>query len=104
MKFGGVYSGCVCKPGFNGSIIAVSDTINPLGYTGACVAVLCPAFSHGSSVADGCTCNAGYIGTIKTASTSPYFDGSCSAAPCPIYTNTSQFPADCKCVIKTTLV
>ncbi len=54
-------------------------------------------------MADGCTCNAGYIGTIKTASTSPYFDGSCFAAPCPIYinyTNASQFSADCECVIK----
>jgi hypothetical protein len=42
-------------------------------------AVVCPAFSTGSSVPSGCTCNAGFSGTISASTTAPnYYSGSCA--------------------------
>ncbi|CAK9088390.1 Tenascin [Durusdinium trenchii] len=63
----------------------------------SCEAVPCPADSTGSSVGSGCSCNAGFSGTIEPTGDSPFFKGSCSAVACPSWTDGKNVPSGCAC-------
>ncbi|CAE7474225.1 unnamed protein product [Symbiodinium natans] len=62
-----------------------------------CKAVACPANSAGTNVGAGCSCNAGYSGTIAAASSSPFYSGSCSAVACPYGSAGTNVPSGCSC-------
>jgi hypothetical protein len=44
-------------------------------------AVLCPANSVGTNVPSGCSCNAGFSGSVTATTTAPFFTSSCTGAP-----------------------
>ena len=69
----------------------------------SCNAVPCSSVGSavGSSVVDGCTCAAGYSGTIAAAVGAPYFTGSCDAVPCATYDANSAGTAPDSCVCNT---
>jgi len=68
-----------CAAGMVGTATAISCESNYVwtDSTG-CNAVSCPSNSTGSSVPSGCTCNAGYNGTIIAATEFPFYSGNCS--------------------------
>eukprot|EP00931_Biecheleriopsis_adriatica_P035279 TRINITY_DN20309_c0_g1_i4.p1 TRINITY_DN20309_c0_g1~~TRINITY_DN20309_c0_g1_i4.p1 ORF type:complete len:2705 (-),score=392.19 TRINITY_DN20309_c0_g1_i4:60-8174(-) len=101
-----VSQSCTCEFGYTGYIEASAS--DPY-YTGSCEAtcelfecpagtspkggatigastalccdnVSCPANSNGTSLPEGCTCEAGYIGSIAATTAFPYFSGSCDVA------------------------
>merc|ERR1719223_1120620 len=63
----------------------------------SCTAEACPAHSLGDDVPAGCTCNAGYNGTITASTTSPYYSGDCQAVSCPAHSFGGDVPAGCTC-------
>ena len=60
-------------------------------------AASCPANSHGTNVASGCTCNAGYSGSITATTSSPYYSGTCTAVSCPGNSSGLNIPSGCTC-------
>ncbi|CAJ1379259.1 unnamed protein product, partial [Effrenium voratum] len=62
-----------------------------------CEAVACPADSTGTNVGSGCTCSAGYSGTITASDSSPFYTGSCSAENCPSWTTGTKIANGCTC-------
>eukprot|EP00931_Biecheleriopsis_adriatica_P032702 TRINITY_DN19048_c0_g1_i8.p1 TRINITY_DN19048_c0_g1~~TRINITY_DN19048_c0_g1_i8.p1 ORF type:complete len:2058 (-),score=330.35 TRINITY_DN19048_c0_g1_i8:145-6318(-) len=62
-----------------------------------CPSVPCPSDSSGTSVLWGCTCDAGFSGTIGRSAVSPYYTGSCSAVPCPAHSSGESVPVGCTC-------
>eukprot|EP00435_Cladocopium_sp_Y103_P035867 s1803_g9.t1 len=60
-------------------------------YNSTCAPVACPSHSTGTDVATGCSCDAGYSGSITASSTSPFYTGSCDAASLISPTFTSSF-------------
>lgn len=57
----------------------------------------CPYGSSGSDVASGCSCAAGYAGTIVASRDYPYYSGDCAAQSCPPSTVGSDLPNGCTC-------
>eukprot|EP00930_Biecheleria_cincta_P017729 TRINITY_DN1399_c0_g2_i1.p1 TRINITY_DN1399_c0_g2~~TRINITY_DN1399_c0_g2_i1.p1 ORF type:complete len:731 (-),score=72.81 TRINITY_DN1399_c0_g2_i1:151-2043(-) len=57
----------------------------------------CPANAVGANVGAGCSCNAGYAGTISSTEAAPYYQGSCSAVGCPVNSNGLHVPNGCSC-------
>jgi len=48
--------------------------------SGSCTAINCPVNSSGTNVPTGCTCDAGFSGTIVATQSSPYYSGSCTVS------------------------
>jgi hypothetical protein len=65
-------------------------------FTGSC-AMACPANSAGINVGAGCTCNAGYSGTIYASFSNPFYTGSCAAVACPANSAGTNLGAGCTC-------
>jgi hypothetical protein len=107
--------GCTCSPGLSGTVTASS--VSPF-FVSTCAslsflpsishpAVACPANSAGSSLSSGCTCNAGYSGSIIPTSLFPFFTSSCQGddllslltpgVSCPANSVGSSVPAGCTC-------
>ena len=42
------------------------------------IAVLCPEFSSGTDVSSGCSCNAGYSGSVTPTTVSPFYESTCT--------------------------
>ena len=55
------------------------DEACPTGTTLCSTATSCPSDSTGTNVGSGCSCDAGFDGTITATDSSPFFSGSCSA-------------------------
>merc|ERR1719188_1330015 len=56
----------------------------PDGERASCYpAVPCPAHSTGTNVPVGCSCDAGYTGTIAARTTYPYYSGTCDLTTAP---------------------
>jgi len=66
----------VCVPCAAGRSNAAGDDAS--GADTACDNTPCPANSTGANVAAGCTCNAGFTGTITATTTAPYYSGGCA--------------------------
>jgi len=62
-----------------------------------CTPVACPAGSSGLNVHSGCTCDAGYTGSIAKSLEAPYFTGSCEAVSCPKNSHGKSLAAGCTC-------
>ena len=45
----------------------------------------------------GCSCNAGYNGTITATLSAPFFNGSCDPVPCPAHSTGNTVPQGCSC-------
>lgn len=66
-----------------------------------CPAVPCPANSNGLGVPFGCTCAAGFNGTVLGLTSAPFFTSTCSAVPCPVGSTGSSVLAGCTCAAGT---
>ncbi|CAE7773024.1 MEGF11 [Symbiodinium sp. CCMP2456] len=64
---------------------------------GCCTPAACPAGSTGTDVPSGCTCSAGYTGSIAVSGKSPFYTGSCAAVDCPDNSEGSNVPSGCAC-------
>lgn len=62
-----------------------------------CTPVSCPTGSSGEGVPSGCTCNAGFTGSITKSSEAPFFEGSCDAVACPKNSHGESVGAGCTC-------
>ena len=59
----------------------------------------CPANSYGPDVLSGCTCNAGFVGTITVTSQVPLiFENNCIQSFCPINSQGVDVPSGCRCL------
>jgi len=88
-----IKDGCSPSYGYGGSI-SVSDSAP--GYSGSYSLLSCPANSDGTHLRQGgCTCDAGYVGTIGWSNGA--VTGSCAAVPCPVYSSGSNVPQGCTC-------
>eukprot|EP00047_Mylnosiga_fluctuans_P014769 m.41039 g.41039 ORF g.41039 m.41039 type:complete len:767 (-) comp5648_c0_seq1:68-2368(-) len=68
------------------------------GTTFTCVAVACPtANTWGINVPAGCTCNAGYSGTVTPTLTAPYYINTCQPVACPQNSTGQHIIAGCTC-------
>ena len=99
-----------CQPGYtpsspNEGVCTVhgartSNSVWPASYdspTITCTDVSCPASSTGTNVPTGCTCQAGYTGTIAATAIAPdYFSGACAVNICACTNGNVVSPgADC---------
>ncbi len=66
-------------------------------YTGACVAVECPANSSGAFLPVGCRCLPGYTGEIKATKEAPYYRSTCAAVDCPAGSVGASVASGCSC-------
>ena len=74
------------------------DEACPTGTTLCSTATSCPSDSTGTNVGSGCSCDAGFDGTITATDSSPFFSGTCSAVSCPSDSTGTNVPAgDCSC-------
>jgi hypothetical protein len=48
-------------------------------------------------VPGGCSCNAGYSGSVTVSASSPFYTGSCAAVSCPAYSSGTNVPGGCAC-------
>eukprot|EP00047_Mylnosiga_fluctuans_P001101 m.212571 g.212571 ORF g.212571 m.212571 type:complete len:742 (-) comp10141_c6_seq29:4119-6344(-) len=90
----------VCQPGFSPTSSSTPSCAAggsfPVTFT--CSAVACPPNSNGVNVPSGCTCNAGYNGTITATTVAPaYYRGSCAPVQCPVNSVGASVPAGCTC-------
>lgn len=102
-----VVKGCSCKAGFSGGIsgsgkspyyAGLGDlTSSEAAWSRSCVSVDCPAHSEGANVPTGCSCEAGYSGSIKATESSPFYSGMCVAVACPENAAGSDLPSGCSC-------
>jgi len=53
--------------------------------------------STGANVPTGCSCNAGFLGSVVGRHASPFYSGSCSAVACPANSDGSNLPLGCTC-------
>ena len=66
-------------------------------FSGSCAAASCPDDSTGNDVPTGCTCDAGFSGTITATSSSPFYSGTCAAESCPSDSTGTDLPTGCTC-------
>eukprot|EP00435_Cladocopium_sp_Y103_P053127 s189_g16.t4 len=118
-----VPSGCTCDKGYTGGITATTSSpffsgacqatcslftcpvgfkpkpSNTLGNSQAlcCEAVACPSNSKGDDVAKGCTCDAGFTGSVTAIAQSPYYQNGCTAVQCPSDSSGTDVPTGCTC-------
>ena len=72
-----VFSGCTCKPGSSGKVVATFFPPTFYNFTG-CEILPCPNGTKGDNLISGCTCNAPMIGTIISTTIGPlYYSGQC---------------------------
>eukprot|EP00913_Durusdinium_trenchii_P023015 g21610.t1 len=74
-----------------------ADSVVGASRKACCELVKCPSGSSGESVVDGCSCKAGFSGTISASSASPYYTGSCSSVQCPSHSEGANVPKGCSC-------
>eukprot|EP00913_Durusdinium_trenchii_P007648 g7185.t1 len=66
-------------------------------YTGSCVAEACPENSEGLDLGSGCSCKAGYSGTISPTQVPPFYCGKCELVPCPEFSTGPDVATGCDC-------
>lgn len=118
-----VPSGCSCDKGYTGAITATTSSpffsgacqatcslfTCPVGFKPkpsdtlgnsqalCCEAVACPTNSKGDDVAKGCTCDAGFAGSVTAIAQSPYYQNGCTAVQCPTDSSGTDVPTGCTC-------
>eukprot|EP00048_Salpingoeca_helianthica_P014505 m.222013 g.222013 ORF g.222013 m.222013 type:complete len:511 (-) comp15941_c0_seq1:113-1645(-) len=68
---------CDCLPGFSGSVFWMSQTLT---FVSSCAPVICPSFTIGVTVIQGCACNntlGQYGPALIPASVSPFYNNTC---------------------------
>ncbi len=62
-----------------------------------CPSVNCPVNSEGVNVLLGCSCTAGYNGSVRRSEEFPFYQGACSPVACPSHSFGWHIAAGCTC-------